>query len=183
MSAAGYAVREIERRQISAQSVADDRSLHSDTKERGGQQQSASLTVHALPTSEKRRVKRSEGATDGNGKGTARKVVGITVAEGGYLNQHIEDEEEDRRIKELEREVAALEPMVSVGRSGGGKPRASSANPSRRRPPGDGGRPSHGGDATPSSESSKRSASAGRPYRPTKKLSNAQQVLINAYAC
>ena len=181
MSAAGYAVREIERRQLN-QPSAGDRSVDSGADR---ENQAAPLSARSRDKSAKANRVPEKASPDPRvaQKSDSRKrpVRGefsgnSSGSNAGYLKQHVDDEEEDRRIRELEREVANLEALGSVGRTGS-KPRAASAISSRRRPSGDGPR-SVSGAGTPSSVSSRRSASAGRPTRPTKKLNNAQQVSI-----
>jgi hypothetical protein len=196
-------VRELERRQISQPSP-DSSPAHgyndggSSVRSREKRSQATAGAVAPSEVSAERRVAEGERGgkavranshtTDQGGGGGGRGGGGR-----GYLKQHLEDEEEDRRIMELEREVANLETMGlgSSGKAGklheAERPRAASATPAQRRSgvskdkdssrtP----RSARGGGAgegTPSSVSStRRAASAGRPSRPTKKLSNAQQV-------
>lgn len=203
-------MREIERRQIS-NSAPDDRGGSSSVRSRSSPVNDKHIQAEAArhlfsadqPGSRRQKeVSRIEdmdkvvpanksnrtSSTSAGARGGA--AGGGSVPSGGYLNQHLQDEEEDRRIMELEREVANLE-ALAMGASGRGKmsgvekPRAVSATPSQRRTGGSGENASNrtpvsgrgAGGGTPSSAvSSKRAVSAGRPSRPTKKLSNAQQV-------
>ena len=164
-------MRELERRQLGA-SPSDSKRAHKESAEPLSRERPVRVDADLpMATSEQARQPLDSKTNRRSGGGKREVPPAESV---GYLSRHIEDDEEDRRIRELEREVECLQTMGSVGRQSE-RPRAVSANLTRKRPPAaESGR--QVGDGTPSSVSSRRSASAGRPSRPTKKLSNAQQV-------
>eukprot|EP00602_Paraphysomonas_sp_CaronLab_P012130 CAMPEP_0185042642 /NCGR_PEP_ID=MMETSP1103-20130426/42465_1 /TAXON_ID=36769 /ORGANISM="Paraphysomonas bandaiensis, Strain Caron Lab Isolate" /LENGTH=1575 /DNA_ID=CAMNT_0027582743 /DNA_START=15 /DNA_END=4742 /DNA_ORIENTATION=- len=179
MSAAGYAARELERRNLAkdpVRGVIKDRGVESSgcgkTRDiRDGDNGPPSVGSSRSRSKLNSRTSARPDGAEATG-GTERS---------GYLTKHIDDTDMDRQIIELEREVANLD-VGSVSSGNSGKPRSHSASHSSRRPTSEqlstrAGRRDSGNHGTPRSVGQKRAMSAGRNRSVTnRRLSNAQQI-------